>query len=90
MTIFDSGYSSVSYQPVAPLARLWPLARMEFTKIFRTKKGLLVFLACIAFQVFKAGVIWVKLGAQSQELAQGLAMLEKGSPSLSAFPFGEV
>ena len=85
MTIFNSGYSTLSYEPVAPLWRLWPLARMEFTKIFRSKKGLLVFLACIAFLIVKAVILWAYLGPESQQLGRGMSMMENFSRGMSPF-----
>lgn len=83
MTIFDTGYSSIEYQCVSPLARLWPVIKLEFLQIFRTKKGLLIFIACTAFIVVKALLLWATLSPDSEAMAQGIEILERMSPSLS-------
>lgn len=85
MTIFDTGYSSLQYQPIGPWARLWPLIRQEFLQLFKTRKGLLVFLVCIAFVVIKAFILWVRLAPDSEMMEKGMDMMERVSPSLSPF-----
>ena len=83
MTIFDTSYSSFEYRAVSPMARLWPIIRLEFLKLFRNKKGLLIFIGCTAFLVVKAVLLWATLSPDSETWAQGLSMMERMSPSLS-------
>jgi ABC-type transport system involved in multi-copper enzyme maturation permease subunit len=83
MTVFDTSYSSLEYQPVGPLARLWPIIKMEFLQIFRQRKGLLIFIGCVAFVVVKALLLWATLSPDSEAMAEGIKMLERMSPSLS-------
>jgi ABC-type transport system involved in multi-copper enzyme maturation permease subunit len=85
VTIFDTGYSALDYRPVPPLARLWPLIRQEFQQLFKTRKGLLVFLVCIAFVVIKAFILWVRLAPDSEMMEQGMDMMARVSPGLSPF-----
>ncbi|MCB9889237.1 MAG: hypothetical protein H6836_06640, partial [Planctomycetes bacterium] len=82
MTIFDAGYSGIEYRPVGMLGRLWCLTWMEFTQLFRTRKGLLVFLACIALLVVKAVVMWGQLSAETDAMARAASMV---SPAWSPF-----
>lgn len=80
MTIFNTGYSSFDYESESPLKRLWPIAKMEFLQLFRTKKGLLAFIFCILFVVVKAVAIWWILSSDANQMVQ---VLEQVWPGLS-------
>lgn len=82
MTIFDQGYSDFRYQPVSPLARIWSLANMEFRKIFRTKKGLMLFVLCVVYVVVLLVLVFINLGPEAARFERGLSQL---SDRLSPF-----
>lgn len=46
MTIFGSGYQSLSYEPTSWLRRVWALAWLEMRGLFRTRWGTILFLVC--------------------------------------------
>ena len=85
MTIFNTGYSSLQYEPVAGWKRLWPLTRMEFLKMFKTKRRVLVYVGCVAYIVVKLVLLWAQLGPESADLRRGLEMMERVSPGMSPF-----
>ncbi len=83
MTIFDSGYSAFRYEPVGPVGRITALARTEFGKIFKSKKGLILFIACVVYIVVLLVLVFFNLGPQSARSEQIQGGLEMLSPRLS-------
>lgn len=51
MTIFDTGYTDLDYQPTPPWRRIAALARLEFQQLFRTRLGVLLFVVCCLYLV---------------------------------------
>jgi ABC-type transport system involved in multi-copper enzyme maturation permease subunit len=75
MTIFHGGYSSLRYEPTSRLVRLWPLIRQEAMALFRTRKGVILFLACVAFVVVKGLILYRSFGDDA--MARGIAELAR-------------
>lgn len=46
MTIFGSGYQTLTYEPTSWLRRVWALAWLEMRGLFRTRWGTILFLVC--------------------------------------------
>ena len=51
MTIFESGYSGFQYEPTSVFTRIRALATAEFGRIFKTKKGVILFIFCVVYAV---------------------------------------
>lgn len=47
MTIYGLRYRPAPYVPTSTWRRLWPVARLEFGTLFRSKWGVALFLACL-------------------------------------------
>jgi ABC-type transport system involved in multi-copper enzyme maturation permease subunit len=82
MTIFDTGYSAFQYEPVSPLARIWSIARMEFGKIFKSKKGLVLFILSVVYVMVLLVLTFFNLGPNSEQFSEIGKQL---SPRLSPF-----
>ena len=82
MSIFGTGYSSVSYEPVPQASRLWALIRQEFTLIFRTKKGMSLYLLCMAYTVVKLVIMYITLAPQTEILSR---MADTAGRAVSGF-----
>ena len=82
MSIFDTGYSAVRYEPVSQASRLWAIIRQEFTLIFRTKKGLSLYLLCLAYVLVRLVIMYVTLAPETEIVGQ---MAETAGRTVSGF-----
>ncbi|MHC4850562.1 MAG: ABC transporter permease [Planctomycetota bacterium] len=62
MTIYGVGYRGLQYEPTSWFGRIWPIASMEFHKLFRSKRGLGLFIAAYWYVLIKIGALYVFLG----------------------------
>jgi ABC-type transport system involved in multi-copper enzyme maturation permease subunit len=61
------GYRGLQYEPTSGFGRIWPIASMEFHKLFRTKRGLGLFIAAYWYVLIKIGALYVFLGVAMDE-----------------------
>ena len=83
MTILDSGYSALEYRSVGVLGRIAALVRMEFGKIFRSKKGLFRFAAGVVYVVVLLVLVYFNLGPDTEQLARVKDGVARLSPRIS-------
>jgi hypothetical protein len=86
MSVYDLGYSSVRFDAVRSISRLWPMIRQEFQLIFRTKKGVILYLLCAAYVIVKLAVMYVTLTPESEAMSQAMGAAARMVSGWS--PFG--
>ncbi len=88
MTIYGVGYRGLEYQPTSWFGRIWPIATMEFHKLFRTKRGLGLFIAAYWYVLIKVVCLYIFLGvamdAQGQTVRQGFEVMQQISAGANA------
>ncbi len=62
MTIHGVGYRPLVYQPSSMIDRLWPIAKLEFRVMFRSRWGVLLYLACLAPMFASLVFIVIRMG----------------------------
>ena len=82
MTILDGSYGSFQYEPIGQLGRILALAKMEFSRIFKSKRGLTLFIACVVYVVVLLVFAYFNLGPEAAEAARARDMLP---PRMSPF-----
>ncbi len=88
MTIYGVGYRGLEYQPTSWFDRIWAIATMEFHKLFRTKRGLGLFIAANWYVLIKVVVLYIFLGvamdSQGQKIREGFEVMQQMSAGASA------
>ena len=91
MTIYGVGYRGLEYQPTSWFGRIWPIATMEYHKLFRTKRGLALFIAALWYVLIKVGALYAALGvAMDADVRRVYEMVGENpllNPFLPAFYF---
>ena len=88
MTIYGVGYRGLEYQPTPWFARVGAIASLEFTKPFRTKWGLILFILAFWYVLVKVVTMYVHLGgtmdAEGRMVRRPLEMLQQMSVGWNA------
>ena len=89
MTIYGVGYRGLEYEPTSWFTRIWPIARLEYTKLFRSKRGLALFIMAFWYVLVKAGSLYVRLGVavdeEGEQLRRSFQLMQRVNENLNAF-----
>jgi hypothetical protein len=93
MVIHGRGYRPLSYRPLNPFWRLWPIALIELRTMFRSRIGVGVFIACLTpsvgsliFLLVREGVWQLGPGERPPDMEQFSERMNPESPWFYASP----
>jgi ABC-type transport system involved in multi-copper enzyme maturation permease subunit len=90
MSIYGAGYRALQYVPMPAWRRLWSVARLEYTVLFKRRLGIVMFILCLLPALFNLGVMLVqvgvmRIGAGEEHLVEMRAEFPRMDPAAMDF-----